>query len=317
VRPGVPVPAAPRAEPPASSAELGATLPDAVAEGDEIAGLRLEERIGGGGMGVVFRAEQPALARKVAVKVIAPPLAANERFRERFVREARIAAAIDHPHVLPVYAAGDDHGRLYLVMRYVDGVDLARRLRLDGPLGMVATAEVVEQVASALDAAHARDLVHRDVKPANILLVDGHDTSPHCYLTDFGISRDLTATHDLTQTGAFMGSVDYVAPELVGKGRAGPAADSYALGCVAFECLTGQPPFRRERDVSTLWAHVNEAPPAVSDRIPAVPPELDAVLLRALAKDPADRWPSCGALARALADSVRRERADQAEPTAL
>jgi serine/threonine-protein kinase len=276
----------------------------------------LEERIGGGGMGLVFRGKQPELARAVAVKVIAPGLAADGRYRERFQREARLAAAIDHPHVLPIYAAGDDRGRLYLVMRYVEGADLARRLRVDGPLSLDATAEIVRQVASALDAAHERGLVHRDVKPANILLLERSEGAPHCYLSDFGISRDIGASHDLTRTGALMGSFDYVAPEMAREGRAGAAADVYALGCVAFECLTGAPPFRCESDVSTLWAHVNTPPPALRDRLPAAPAELEAVLARALAKAPEDRWSSCGALADALATATPADPADQAERAA-
>jgi serine/threonine protein kinase len=295
--------------------ELGATLTDDAAEGDEIAGVRLEERIGGGGMGDVFRGEQPALARTVAVKVIAPALAADGRYRERFARESRLAAAIDHPHVLPIYDAGEDQGRLYLVMRYVQGADLGRRLGLGGPLDLETTAEVIAQVASALDAAHAHGLVHRDVKPANILIADRPAGPPHCYLADFGISRDLEASEDLTRTGALMGSVDYVAPEMVQEGRGDPAGDVYALGCVAFECLAGRPPFRRGSDVSTLWAHVNEPPPVLSDRLPAASVELDAVLARALAKDPQDRWPTCGALANALAAALGVRAAGQARPT--
>jgi serine/threonine-protein kinase len=289
---------------PTADDELGATLADEVSEGEEIAGVRLQERIGGGGMGVVFRAEQPALGRTVAVKVIAPGYADEGRYRERFAREARLAAAIDHPHVLPIYDAGEDRGRLYLVMRFVPGADLGRRLRLDGPLGLAATAEVVAQVASALDAAHAHGLVHRDVKPANILLAERPGGSPHCFLADFGISRRLETSGDLTRPGALMGSVDYIAPEMVQEGRAEPAGDIYALGCVAFECLTGRPPYRRDSDVSTLWAHLNERPPSLGEHFPA---ELDAVIARALAKDPEDRWPSCGALADALG---------QAEPAA-
>ena len=284
--------------------ELGATLADEVSEGEEIAGVRLQERIGGGGMGVVFRGEQPVLGRTVAVKVIAPGYAGEGRYRERFAREARLAAAIDHPHVLPIYDAGEDRGRLYLVMRFVPGADLGRRLRLDGPLGLAATAEVVAQGASALDAAHAHGLVHRDVKPANILLTERPAGPPHCFLADFGISRRLETSGDLTRPGALMGSVDYIAPEMVQEGRAEPAGDVYALGCVAFECLTGRPPFRRDSDVSTLWAHLNEPPPSLGEEFPA---GLNAVIARALAKDPEDRWPSCGALAAAIG---------QAEPAA-
>ena len=179
---------------------------------DEIGGFRLEELIGRGGMGVVYRAEQPGLERKVAVKVIAPGHAADARFRERFAREARLAAALDHPNIVPVYTTGEDGGQLYLVMRYIDGVNLAERLR-SGPLPLADVATIVGQVASALDAAHARGIVHRDVKPANILLVERDDAPPHAFLTDFGITRELGGTDGLTQAGAFLGSLDYAAPE--------------------------------------------------------------------------------------------------------
>ena len=268
---------------------------------DEIGGCWLEGVIGRGGMGVIYRARQAGLDRKVAVKVIAPDHAADPRFRERFTREARIAGAIDHPNIVPVYAAGDDGGRLYLVMRLIDGVNLAERLR-SGPLAPADTVEIVAQVASALDAAHERGLVHRDVKPANILLAE------HAYLTDFGITRELVDATALTQTGVFMGSVDYAAPEQAGGESAGPAADQYALASVAYECLTGRPPCKREHDVATLWAHVNEAPQPPSELVPELGPDIDEPLLRALAKAPEDRWPTCAAFAERLAGAVATRR---------
>ena len=252
-------------------------------------------------MGVVYRAEQPGLERKVAVKVIAPGHAADSRFRERFAREARLAAALDHPNIVPVYTTGEDAGQLYLVMRYIDGVNLAERLRGD-PLPLADVATIVGQIASALDAAHARGIVHRDVKPANILLVERDDHTPHAFLTDFGITRELGGTEGLTQAGAFLGSLDYAAPEQAAG--AGPRADQYSLGCVAYECLTGRPPFGGRRDVEILWAHANEAPPAPSALVAELPAEADEAVLRALAKDPDRRWPDCASFAQQLASAL-------------
>jgi serine/threonine-protein kinase len=276
--------AAPRTEP--------EPIPEPSTLVDEIGGFRLEELLGRGGMGVVYRAEQPGLDRKVAVKVISPGHAADARFRERFAREARLAAALDHPNIVPVYTTGEDGGQLYLVMRYIDGVNLAERLRGD-PLPLADVAAIISQVASALDAAHARGIVHRDVKPANILLVD-HDP-PHAYLTDFGITRELGGTEGLTQAGAFLGSLDYAAPEQAAG--AGPRADQYSLGCVAYECLTGRPPFGGRRDVEILWAHANEAPAPIGGGA-------DEAVLRALAKDPDERWPDCTTFAQRLASAL-------------
>jgi serine/threonine-protein kinase len=268
---------------------------------DEIGGFRLEEMIGRGGMGVVYRAEQPGLDRKVAVKVIAPAHAADARFRERFAREARLAAALDHPHIVPVYTTGEDGGQLFLVMRYVDGSNLAERLRA-GPLDVGSVTEIVTQVASALDAAHARGIVHRDVKPANILLVEREDAAPHAFLTDFGITRELSGTDGLTKPGAFLGSLDYAAPEQADG--AGPRSDLYSLGCVAYECMTGRTPFGGRRDIEILWAHANEDPQPPSLLAPELPPEADEAVLRALAKDPNRRWPTCASFAQRLASTL-------------
>ena len=295
-----PVPAPPRAAD-LPTAPPAPAPPEAATMADQIAGFRLEEMIGRGGMGVVYRAVQPGLDRKVAVKVIAPPYAADVRYRERFEREARMAAALDHPNIVPIYMTGEDGGQLYLVMRYIDGVNLAERLR-GGPLPLAAVAEVISQVASALDAAHAHGVVHRDVKPANILLVERDGAPPHAFLTDFGITRDLEATHGMTRAGAFLGSVDYAAPEQAAG--AGAPADLYALGCTAYECLTGQPPFGRRRDEEVLWAHAHEEPRAPSELVAGLPPEADHAVLRALAKDPCERWASCAEFARHLAGAL-------------
>ena len=285
---------------------VAAVHADAATLADEIAGFKLEEMIGRGGMGVVYRAVQPGLDRNVAVKVIAPAHAADPRYRERFEREARLAAALDHPNIVPVYAAGDDHGQLYLVMRYIDGVNLAERLRA-GPLPLASAVEIVAQVASALDTAHVRGVVHRDVKPANILLVEREGAPPFAFLTDFGITRDLGATTGMTRAGAFLGSVDYAAPEQATG--AGAAADIYALGCTAYECLTRQPPFGIGRlDEEVLWAHAHEAPPPPSTLTPGLPREADDAVLRAMAKDPDERWSTCTAFARHLASALATPR---------
>ena len=285
--------------PPAAAVE--AAQLEAPTLADEIAGFRLEEMIGRGGMGVVYRAVQPGLDRKVAVKVIAPAHAADPRYRERFAREARLAAALDHPNIVPVYMTGDDRGQLYLVMRYIDGVNLAERLH-EGPLPLASVAEVISQVASALDTAHAGAVVHRDVKPANILLVERDGAAPFAFLTDFGITRDLGATSGMTHAGAFLGSVDYAAPEQATG--AGAAADLYALGCTAYECLTGQSPFGGRRDEAVLWAHAHEEPRPPSELVADLPVEADQAVLRALAKDPDERWPTCTDFARHLAAAI-------------
>lgn len=277
--------------------------------GDELAGYRLQEPIGRGGMGTVYRAEHIALSRVVAVKVMNQAVAADDRFRVRFKREARLAAALEHPNIVPVYDAGESGEHLYIAMRYIDGTDLAA-LIARGRLEPERVVGVVEQVAAALDAAHRRGLIHRDVKPANVLLRSDPDdpaSAPHVYLTDFGITRETEATQDLTATGAFIGSVQYAAPEQIETGAATPATDIYALGCLTYEALTGEPPFRRDHDVATLWAHVNDAVEPLSTQIDGVSPELEAAVLRALEKDPADRWPTCSAFAAALRAGLSAE----------
>jgi streptogramin lyase len=262
--------------------------------GTELAGFRIEDVAGRGGMGVVYRAFQPALERVVALKVIAPSLAEDEGFRLRFVRESKAAASIDHPNVIPIYSAGDEDGVLYLAMRYVDGDDLRTVIRHEGPLEPRRAAHIVAQVASALDAAHAAGLVHRDVKPANVLLARGD----HAYLTDFGLTKQLGG-ESATRSGHWVGTLGYVAPEQIRGERVDARADVYALGCVLFHALTGHAPFSRENDTATLFAHINDPPPSVRDSVPSLPGAFDAVLGRALAKDPDERYQSAGDLGRA------------------
>ncbi|HEV7364195.1 MAG TPA: serine/threonine-protein kinase, partial [Solirubrobacteraceae bacterium] len=276
--------------------------------GMRIAGCRIEAIAGRGGMGVIYRATELRLDRPVAVKLIASDRAAEPAFRERFERESRLTAAIDHPNVIPVYAAGEEAGRLYLVMRYVAGTDLRSLLERDGRLAPSRAADVVAQVGAGLDAAHEAGLVHRDVKPANILIAGGG----HVYLSDFGITRVVDSETRLTDSDGWVGTVDYMAPEHLEGGETDARTDVYALGCVLFTALTGAPPFRRDSVPATITAHLRDAPPRPSEAA-GVPQEFDAVVARALAKRPADRYPSAGDLGRAAAAAARGERVTEVE----
>ncbi|MEO8290530.1 MAG: protein kinase [Gaiellaceae bacterium] len=276
--------------------------------GAQLAGYRIETLVGRGGMGAVYRAEDPRLDRKVAIKVLAENHA-DPSYRERFLRESKLAASIEHPNILPVHEAGEEDGTLFIVMRYVEGVDLRRVLK-DGRLDVERSLRILTSVAAALDAAHACGLVHRDVKPANILLAQNVNASgeEHAYLCDFGVSKK-TSRRDLTETGQLVGTVDYVAPEQITGKAVGRASDVYALGAVFFESLTGEPPFRRENEAAVLWGHLQGEIPSVCQRRPDLPPELDAVISRALAKNASDRFPSTGELAVAAHDALRPRRA--------
>ncbi len=271
-----------------------------LAPGAVLAGYQLEQRIGAGGMAVVFRARDERLGRTVALKVVAPTLAGDDGFRERFIRESRAAAAVDHPHIIPVYGAGEAGGVLFLAMRYVSGGDLHSVMRREGPLPAERAAFLLSPVASALDAAHAAGLVHRDVKPANVLVDMSPGRPDHPYLSDFGLAKGTASGAGLTGTGQFIGTVDYAAPEQITGGRAHFQTDQYALACVAFAMLTGALPFAREAPMAVLWAHLNDSPPSVAARRRDLPGAVDQVLGQALAKDPAARYPSCGAFADAL-----------------
>jgi serine/threonine-protein kinase len=254
-----------------------------------IAGYRIVREVGRGGMGVVYVAVEETLGRTVALKVVAPERAVEPGFRERFISESRLAASIDHPNVLPVFAAGEEDGTLYLAMRFVEGSDL----RSLGALEPARAAHIVAQVGAALDAAHARRLVHRDVKPGNVL-VGGGD---HAYLTDFGLVKALDASAGVTRTGELVGTLDYVAPERIRGEPAGPASDLYSLGCVLYFALTGRVVFAGESAEQKLWAHLSSPPPTV--------PGFEAVLARALAKEPEARFESGAALgAAAVAAAV-------------
>ncbi len=255
-------------------------------------------------MGIVYRATQLSLARPVALKLIAPEHAANAGFRERFERESRMAAAIDHPNIIPVYAAGEEDGRLYLAMRWVEGTDLHRLLREHGRLEPVRAARIVDQVAGALDAAHAAGLVHRDVKPANVLL-----SGEHAYLADFGLTRLVGSDDHLTTAGHFLGTVDYMAPEQFRDGPVDARTDVYALGCVLYAALTGEPPFPRDTVPQTILAHLHDDPP----KAVGLPKAFHRVLARALAKAPEQRFPSAGDLGRAALAAAEGRSVTEAE----
>jgi protein kinase-like protein len=263
--------------------------------GSVFAGYRIEGVAGRGGMGVVYRAVQLTLNRTVAVKVLPADLADAEQFRERFRVESEIAASIDHPNVIPIYDAGEEGGSLYVTMRYVDGTDL-RELVARAPLDPRTAAAIVNDAAQALDAAHARGLVHRDVKPGNVLIEDPGG-SDHVFLTDFGLTKDVSADPGLTETGNWLGTVDYAAPEQIRAKPVDARADVYALGGVLYWALTGRVPYPRESDLAKMYAHLNEPPPQPPAR--AATAALRDVIARAMAKDPADRYQSAGQLGRA------------------
>jgi YVTN family beta-propeller protein len=255
--------------------------------GAELAGYRIEALVGRGGMGVVYRAWDARLKRNVAVKLVSPELSEDAIFRDRFLVESELAAALEHPNVVPIHTAGEVDGRLYLVMRLVEGSDL-RRVLVEGPLTPRRSVAVLIQLAAALDAAHARGLVHRDVKPSNVLL----DESDHVYLVDFGLTRERSVQAPAQELRS-VGTPAYTAPEQVLGAGAAAQADQYALGCVLYECLTGEPPFQAERELAVLFAHLQEEPPRPSDSNPSLGTDIDAVVARALAKEPEDRYPSC------------------------
>ncbi len=270
--------------------------------GTVIAGYRIEERIGRGGMGVVYRAQHLNLQRRAAIKIIAPDLAESEGFRERFTREARIAAALQHPNIVTVYDAGEVDGMLYLAMQFIKGEDLAAILRRETRLRPYRAIDVCRQVASALDAAHAMGLIHRDVKPANVL-IEGRNA----FLTDFGLTKQTGTQAQLTRAGDMVGTIHYVAPEQIEGRRVSARTDVYALGCLLYHCLSGQVPFAHETDVAVIYAHLSEQAPKLSELRPELPDGLDAVMAKALDKSPDRRFPSCSDMisaARAVIDAA-------------
>ena len=257
--------------------------------GREIAGYRIEERIGRGGMGVVYRAEHLRLGRRAAIKIIAPELAGSEGFRERFEREARIAASLHHPNVVAVYDAGELEGLLWIAMQYVQGSDLSAILRTEGRLRPYRAIDVCRQVADALDAAHAINLIHRDVKPANVL-IEGR----RAYLSDFGLTKRLEGAGTmLTKAGDVVGTIHYCSPEQIEGGKVDARADVYALGCLLYHCLAGDVPYPKDSDVAVIYAHLQEQAPRLSSTRPELPAGLDQVIARAMEKSPDRRFQSC------------------------
>jgi hypothetical protein len=275
------------------------------AVGRMVAGYRIVAPVGRGGMGVVYRAEEVGLGgRPVALKLLPPALAGDPAFRERFLREMRVAAAIDHPNIVPVYRAGEEQGRLYIAMRYVDALDLRRVLQAEGRLTAGRTLAILGQVARALDAAHARGLVHRDVKPGNILLVPpaSEEEAEHVYLVDFGLARSAGDDLSISGAGLFVGTPRYAAPEQVAGQPVDGRTDGYALGCVLYECLAGHPPFPAESNEAVLFAHLEAVRPRVTAERPDLPPAIDGVVQRAMAREKEDRFTSC----RELVAAARR-----------
>jgi DNA-binding beta-propeller fold protein YncE/predicted Ser/Thr protein kinase len=270
--------------------------------GTELAGYRIERVLGRGGMSVVYLAHDRRLKRNVALKLLAPELAQDDSFRARLLRESQLAASLDHPNVVPVYEAGEAQGLLYIAMRYVLGSDLKALLRAEGALAPERALALVEQVATALDAAHERGLVHRDVKPSNVLLT-GPAGQEHCYLADFGLSTSAS-DRSAADAGQILGTIDYVAPEQIRGGEVDGRADVYSLACLLYESLVGEVPFRRASDVAVIYAHLEEPPPKASERAPMLPPAMDAVLERGTAKRPDERWQTCAALMEAARSAV-------------
>ena len=261
--------------------------------GETFGGYEIESLLGRGGMGAVYLATHARLERKVALKVIAGELANDPGFRARFLQESQLAASLDHPNVIPIYDADEVGGVLYLAMRYVSGPSLQTLLRERGSLSPGETQRLAEQIGGALDAAHRAGLVHRDVKPANILVAE---PGSHAYLCDFGLAK-RTSSEGMTQTGSFLGTVDYCSPEQVQGETLDGRADVYSFGCVLFHCLTGEPPFSRETQFAVLQAHVFDAPPRVSSIRPDLGTSFDGILATAMAKDRGARYSTAGTLA--------------------
>jgi streptogramin lyase/tRNA A-37 threonylcarbamoyl transferase component Bud32 len=274
--------------------------------GTEIPGYRIESLIGRGGMGVVYLAEDLSLKRKVALKVLAPELAQDGKFRERFVRESQLAASLDHPNIIPIFEAREAGPSLYIAMRYVPGLDLKTLIAQEGPLSPQRTISILGQVASALDAAHAEGLIHRDVKPGNILITPRTESggSDRVFLSDFGLTKRSSSDSGITATGQFVGTLDYAAPEQFEGKPLDARTDVYSLACVLYESLVGAAPFHRDQDAAVMYAHLTAARPKVTDRRPDLPKDIDRVVARAMAREPKDRYGSAGELVDAAREAL-------------
>src|SRR5512142_3289547 len=267
-------------------------MPELPLVGDEFAGYRMRAVLGRGGMSVVYQAENVRLGNVIALKVVAPELAADDVVRARFLEESRIAASLNHPNVIPIYDMGSCNDLLYIAMRYVSGTDLRQVIKKRGRLVPETALFLVGQAARALDAAHRLGLVHRDVKPGNLLIERGSDEADpdHVYLADFGITKHVMSRTGLTSTGQFLGTIDYVAPEQIRGTSVAGLADQYSLGCVVYECLTGRVPFEKDLDAAIIWSHVEEMPVMPTVLRPELPPAIDEVFGRVLAKRPDERY---------------------------
>jgi hypothetical protein len=274
--------------------------------GSVFAGHRIEGLVGRGGMGVVYRATDLALDRVVALKAIAPELAEDAGFRARFQLESRIAASISHPNVITIFHAGEDAGELFITMQYIEGSDLGGLIVRNGTLDERLAGRIFGQVASALAAAHDRGLVHRDVKPGNVLLA-GEDSRTHAFLTDFGLTKRLSARSGMTATGVLVGTIDYIAPEQVEGRRLDARTDVYALGCVLFHALAGRIPYPRDTDMAKLYAHTMSEPPSLREAMPGVSAQLEAVVRRAMAKRPDDRFQTADELGVAILEATKQD----------
>ena len=288
---------------PRPSLEIGSTL----------ASYTIEAVLGQGGMGSVYLATQKHLKRKAALKVLSPELATDDEYRGRFLRECELIAQLEHPNIVPIYDAGEADGLLYLAMRYIKGTDLRALIGERGHLSAESTLAIVEQIASALDAAHAAGVIHRDVKPANILI---ERPGERAYLSDFGVAKSLSSD-GLTRTGTFLGTVDYCAPEQISGKPIDARVDVYSLGGVIYHCLAGQPPYIRETQAAVINAHVADRPPALSGIRPDLPPALDGVVATAMAKVKEVRYSSASELASAFRSALLEESSPQERGTVI
>ena len=280
--------------------------------GEEFAGYRLEEMIGHGGMSIVYRARHLVLERSVALKLLSPDLSDDPAFQERFIRESRLAAGLDHPNVIPIYEAGEVNGVFYIAMRYVPGSNLKQLLQRDGPMDATQIISIIGQIASALTTAHETGLVHRDVKPANVLIVEGAgaDESNHVYLSDFGIAKQQAS--NVTRTGMFLGTAEYASPEQIEGKELDGRSDVYSLGCVLYQLLTGNPAYEKDSEVALIYAHLLEPPPSARAVRPDLPPAIDGVVAKAMAKNPDDRYATARELAAAVRQALKQPAAEAA-----
>jgi hypothetical protein len=287
--------------------------------GSEFGGYRIEGFVGRGGMSVVYLARHARLGRTVALKILSPELAGDEGFRRRFLRESRLAATIQHPNVIPVYEADEADGELFITMPFVEGSDLARLLKDRGRLEPALALSILGQVAGALDAAHAVGLVHRDVKPGNILLTASAepDRPYHAYLADFGLTKQTLSQSHLTRTGEFVGTIAYIAPEQVRGEEVDGRTDQYSLGCVLYECLAGRLPFDRETEAAVLFGHMLEAPPEITQVRPDLSPALGDALATAMAKVKEERFPSCAEFVAAARAPLAATPSPASQPTVV